>query len=101
MYLLNGPYYTPELIANPKLRPGRRVKVVENNESVFRDMVGMEGTLVRPNGRGYLVYFDDYIDLNAPLSVLEFLPCIEENADDHLFLERLRKESCVPYELRV
>jgi hypothetical protein len=95
----SGPYYTPELIANPKLRPGRRVRVIPNEESVFYDMVGREGTLVSRNGSGYLVYFDDYIDLNAPLSVLEFLPDIKQNT--HLFSDRLGKESCVPYELNV
>jgi hypothetical protein len=55
--------------------------VVPNETTVFHDMVGRVGTAVRPNGPGReLVYFDDYIDLNVPTSILTDVP-----QGEHLF----------------
>jgi hypothetical protein len=98
--MYGGPYHGPNnrYIDHPLERPGRRVEVLPNNESVFHDMVGRRGTLVRKNGGGgnnpsYLVYFDHYIDLNAPAYILRFLPDIENNEDeDHLFIRRNNRE---------
>lgn len=80
----NGPVYTPELIKHPWKRPGRRVVVMPNTEAVFHDLVGRVGTAVRPSGPGReLVYFDHYIDLNVPTSILTDVP-----QGEHLFIRR-------------
>lgn len=92
----SGPYHGPggRWLEHPLERPGKRVEVIPNDEAVFHDLVGRRGTLVRRNGGTsgrptYLVYFDDYIDLNAPLSVLRFLPTFEDvDFEDHLFTMR-------------
>lgn len=83
----SGPVYTPELIKHPWKRDGTRVVVIPNELSIFKDMVGMKGTAVRPNGVGQLVYFDGYVDLNVPESVLAPVP-----QGEHLFVMRNRPE---------
>lgn len=82
---MSGPIYPYDWRENPWKRPGRRVVVLPNEEAVFHDMVGHVGTAVRPNGRGLLVYFDNYIDLNVPEHVLADVP-----QGEHLFEMRNR-----------
>lgn len=91
----SGPYYGPgdRWLDNPRERPGTRVRVVPNDDSIFRGRVGHVGTAVRRNGPGLLVYFDFSIDLNVPEELLERVPVIEDNDDeDFLFIQRNKIE---------